>query len=39
MKGFSDIFEGRITKSYRFLCLINNDVIILLRCGRHDEYF
>lgn len=39
MKGFSDIFEGRITKNYRFLCLIKNDVITLLRCGKHDEFF
>ena len=39
MKGFSDIFEGRITKSYRFLCLIKNDVITLLRCGKHDDFF
>lgn len=39
MKGFSDIFEGRITKRYRFLCLIKSDVITLLRCGKHDEFF
>ncbi len=39
MKGFSDIFEGRINKSYRFLCLIKSDTIILLRCGKHDEFF
>lgn len=39
IKGYSDIFEGRITKSYRFLCLIKSDAIILLRCGKHDEFF
>ena len=39
MKGFSDIFEGRINKNYRFLCLIKSDVLVLLRCGKHDEFF
>ncbi len=39
IKGFSDIFEGRITKDYRFLCLIKSDVIVLLRCGKQDEFF
>ncbi len=39
IKDYSDIFEGRITKNYRFLFLIKDDVFVLLRCGRHDEFF
>ncbi len=39
IKGCSDVFEGRITKSHRFLCLIGNDVVTLLRCGKHDDFF
>jgi len=39
LKGYTDVFEGRITKSYRFLFVIENDVFILLRCGKHDEFF
>ena len=39
VKGLSDVFEGRITKSYRFLFLIENNIFTLLRCGKHDEFF
>lgn len=39
IKGYSNIFEGRITKNYRFLFLIEGDVFILLRCGKHDDFF
>ena len=37
LKGYSNVFEGRITKSYRFLFLIEGDTFYLLRCGTHDE--
>lgn len=39
IKGFSNVFEGRITKNYRFLFLIENNIFTLLRCGKHDEFF
>lgn len=39
MKGYSDIFEGRITRNYRFLFLKEGDAFVLLRCGKHDEFF
>ncbi|MDO8140418.1 MAG: hypothetical protein Q6358_02875 [Candidatus Brocadiales bacterium] len=39
VKGYTDVFEGRINKSYRFLFVIENDVFILLRCGKHDDFF
>ncbi len=38
IKGYSNIFEGRITRDYRFFFLIETDAYILLRCGRHEEY-
>jgi mRNA interferase RelE/StbE len=38
LKGYDNIFEGRITRDYRFFFLIETDVYILLRCGRHEEY-
>jgi mRNA interferase RelE/StbE len=38
MKGFSNIFEARITRDYRFFFLIETEAYILLRCGRHEEY-
>ena len=38
IKGYDNIFEGRITRDYRFFFLIETDVYILLRCGRHEEY-
>ena len=37
VKGYSNIFEGRITKDYRFFFLIETDAYKLLRCGRHEE--
>jgi len=39
IKGCTDVFEGRINNNYRFLFVIENDVFILLRCGKHDEFF
>jgi mRNA interferase RelE/StbE len=38
LKGYTNIFEGRITRDYRFFFLIETDVYILLRCGKHEEY-
>lgn len=39
LRGYTDIFEGRINDNYRFLFIIENEVFILLRCGKHDEFF
>jgi mRNA-degrading endonuclease RelE of RelBE toxin-antitoxin system len=39
LKGYHNIFEGRLSKSYRFLFLIEKDSYVLLRCGKHDEFF
>jgi mRNA interferase RelE/StbE len=38
LKGYDNIFEGRITRDYRFFFLIETDAYVLLRCGRHEEY-
>ena len=38
LQGYENIFEGRITRDYRFFFLIETDAYILLRCGRHEEY-
>jgi mRNA-degrading endonuclease RelE of RelBE toxin-antitoxin system len=38
LKGYDNIFEGRITRDYRFFFLIETDAYILLRCGRHEDY-
>ena len=38
LKGYSNIFEGRITRDYRFFFLIETDAYILLRCGKHEDY-
>ena len=38
LKGYDNIFEGRITRDYRFFFLIETDIYTLLRCGRHEEY-
>ena len=39
LKSYTNVFEGRITKNYRFLFLIETNYYILLRCGKHDEFF
>jgi len=39
LKGYRDVFEGRFSKSYRFLFLLERDTCVLLRCGKHDEFF
>jgi mRNA interferase RelE/StbE len=38
LKGYDNIFEGRINRDYRFSFLIETDAYVLLRCGRHEEY-
>jgi len=38
LKGYNNIFEGRITRDYRFFFLIEADTFVLLRCGRHEDY-
>lgn len=39
LKGYTDVFEGRISRNYGFLFLIETDYYVLLRCGKHDEFF
>jgi mRNA-degrading endonuclease RelE of RelBE toxin-antitoxin system len=36
IKGHPDIWEGRITKSYRFTFQISGETYILRRMGTHD---
>ena len=36
MEGLQNIWEGSITKSYRFTFLIKNNICILRRVGTHD---
>ena len=36
IKGHFDIWEGRITKSYRFTFQISGELYILRRVGTHD---
>lgn len=36
MEGFHDIWEGRITQSYRFTFQIREDTCVLRRIGTHD---
>jgi len=36
VRKYRDVFEGSITKDYRFLFQITTDAYILLRIGRHD---
>jgi len=36
IKGHPSIWEGRITKSYRFTFQISGDVYLLRRIGTHD---
>lgn len=38
LQGYENIFEGRITRDYRFFFLVETDTYTLLRCGRHEEY-
>ena len=36
MQGFENIWEGRITKNYRFTFQIQGDVYVLRKVGVHD---
>jgi len=36
VRRYRDVFEGSITKHYRFLFKITSEGYILLRVGRHD---
>lgn len=36
MEGVKNIWEGRITDSYRFTFTMDNDLCILRRIGTHD---
>jgi len=36
MEGAQDIWEGRISKGYRFTFQVRNDTYILRRIGAHD---
>ncbi len=36
MEGFRNIWEGRITRSYRFTFQLEDDTVILRRIGTHD---
>lgn len=35
--GISDVWEGRVDRSYRFTFTIQEDTIIVFRVGPHDE--
>lgn len=37
LEGFSDTWEGRVDRSYRFVFTIETSTITLLRVGPHDE--
>jgi mRNA-degrading endonuclease YafQ of YafQ-DinJ toxin-antitoxin module len=39
VRGYKDVFEGRITRNYRFLFRVEEDSYVLLTCGTHDEFF
>ncbi len=39
IKNYTNIFEGRIDKNYRFIFLIENNQYVFLRCGSHDKFF
>jgi mRNA interferase RelE/StbE len=36
IKGHPNIFEGRVTKSYRFTFQISGEIYMLRRIGTHD---
>ena len=39
LEKYQNVFEGRFTRNHRFLFLIEEDNYVLLRCGKHDEFF
>jgi mRNA-degrading endonuclease YafQ of YafQ-DinJ toxin-antitoxin module len=38
VRGYRDVFEGSITKDYRFLFRVEEGGYILFTCGTHDEF-
>ena len=39
LKSVKDIWEGRITRNYRFTLQITGDTYILRRIGKHEDIF
>lgn len=37
IEGFSDVWEGRIDRFYRFIFTLGKDIITIIRVGPHDE--
>ena len=37
VEGFSDVWEGRIDRFYRFVFTIEDEIINVIRIGPHDE--
>jgi len=37
IRGFKNIWEGRITKGYRFTFQIFKDIYLIRRIGKHNE--
>jgi len=37
MQGFKNIWEGRVTKDYRFTFQVAKDLYIIRRVGKHNE--
>lgn len=37
LEGFSDVWEGRIDRFYRFIFVIKKETITVIRIGPHDE--
>ena len=37
VQGFKDIWEGRITKEYRFTFQIARDIYLIRRVGKHNH--
>jgi len=36
MKGYENLWEGRITQHYRFMFRVEGETFFLLRIGTHD---
>ena len=36
MKGHTNLYEGRVTKDYRFIYRMENDTCVLLNIGKHE---
>jgi len=39
VKGYKNLFEGRIDGGYRFLFRVEGDTYVLVDCGEHDQFF